>query len=79
MPSEALCEGGLLSFVVDNLACCIIVTMNKGLITLMAGVGTTVGGYIPAMLGAGGFSGWSILGGLVGGIVGIWAGVKLSE
>lgn len=53
--------------------------MNKGVIMLMAGFGGSVGGYIPVLLGASGFSGWSILGGLLGGIAGIWLGVKISE
>ena len=45
----------------------------------MAGVGGTVGGYLPVLLGAGSLSGWSLLGGFVGGTVGIWIGYKLSE
>jgi hypothetical protein len=53
--------------------------MNKGLITLLAGIGGTIGGYVPVLFGAGGLSGWSILGGLVGGIAGIWLAVKISE
>lgn len=53
--------------------------MNKGLIMLMSGVGGTIGGYLPVILGAGELSGWSILGGLIGGVVGIWAGIKLSD
>lgn len=40
-------------------------------------VGSTVGGYLPVLFGAGIFSWSSILCGLVGGIIGIWAGVKL--
>ena len=53
--------------------------MNKGVITLMAGLGGTIGGYIPALFGADGFSGWSILGAFVGGILGIWAGYRFSN
>lgn len=53
--------------------------MNKGLIMLMSGVGGTIGGYLPVLLGVGGLSGWSILGGLIGGVVGIWAGIKLQD
>ncbi len=52
--------------------------MNKGFITLMAGVGGTVGGYIPVLFGASGFGGWSVLGAFVGGIVGIWIGFKIA-
>jgi hypothetical protein len=53
--------------------------MNKGLITLLAGLGGTIGGYIPVILGASGFSGWSILGAFIGGLVGIYAGFKIGE
>lgn len=53
--------------------------MNKGLIMLMSGVGGTIGGYVPVLFGASGFGGWSILGAFIGGLVGIYAGVKLSD
>ncbi len=53
--------------------------MNKGLITLCAGVGSTVGGYIPVLFGTSGFGGWSILGAFIGGIFGIWVGYKISD
>ncbi len=53
--------------------------MDKKLIVLMAGVGGTVGGYLPVLLGAGSLSGWSLLGGFIGGILGIFLGYKLSD
>jgi hypothetical protein len=53
--------------------------MNKGLIMLMSGVGGTAGGYLPVLLGASGFGGWSILGAFVGGLVGIWVGYKIDD
>lgn len=54
--------------------------MNKGLITFMAGIGGAVGSYVPIVLGdAALLDGWSILGGVIGGLVGIWAGVKLAQ
>lgn len=53
--------------------------MNKGLISLLAGVGGIIGGYIPVIFGAGGLSGWSIIGGLAGGIVGIYIAVKIMQ
>lgn len=54
--------------------------MNKKVLILIAVVGSTVGSYIPTLLGDNDIlSGWSILGGLVGGFVGIWLGVKLAK
>jgi hypothetical protein len=53
--------------------------MNKGLIMTMAGVGGLVGGYIPVLFGANSFGGWSILGAFIGGLIGIYAGVKMSD
>ncbi|MFA6601944.1 MAG: hypothetical protein WCT02_03770 [Candidatus Paceibacterota bacterium] len=42
-------------------------------------VGGTVGGYVPVLFGAEMFSFAAIIGNTVGGILGIWAGFKLSE
>ncbi len=53
--------------------------MDKKIILLVTGAGGALGGYIPVLLGASGFSGWSILGAFVGGIFGIWLGVRLSD
>lgn len=53
--------------------------MNKSLIMLLAGVGGVIGGYFPVLFGAGGLSGWSILSSFVGGLVGIYVGVKLND
>lgn len=53
--------------------------MDKKIILLTASFGGVVGGYIPIMFGASSFGGWSILGALVGGIVGIWIGLKIQE
>ena len=40
----------------------------------------TLGGLLPWLFGDHDLmSGWAILGGLVGGALGIWAGVKLSK
>jgi gas vesicle protein len=57
---------------------------NKTLIWLGVGVGSTVGSVVPALWGAnflslngpGAYE--SLLGTLVGGIIGIWAAIKLS-
>jgi hypothetical protein len=50
--------------------------MNKKIIVLSATVFGFVGSYLPTLFGNNDFfSGWSILGSLVGGIFGIWVGV----
>lgn len=47
---------------------------------LMMGVGSTIGGLIPYLLGDNDLlSLWPILGSIVGGIIGIWLGVKISR
>lgn len=38
-----------------------------------------IGSYLPTLWGAGYFSLWSIIGSVVGGIVGIWIGYKLNK
>lgn len=54
--------------------------MNKGLLTLMAGIFGLVGSYIPVLFGDNDLlGGWSIFGGVVGGLFGIWVGVKLAQ
>lgn len=54
--------------------------MNKRTISIMAGLGGIVGGYVPVIFGDNSFlDGWSILGGLIGGFAGIWLGVILSK
>jgi hypothetical protein len=52
--------------------------VSKGYIYLCAGAGSLAGSYLPVLLGSSFFGGWSILGSLIGGIAGIWIGVKLS-
>ena len=54
--------------------------MNKTVIMILMGVGMTVSGFVPWLLGDHDLmSGWAILGGLVGGVIGIWAGAKVSK
>jgi len=54
--------------------------MNKGLLTFMAGICGLIGSYIPVLFGDNDLlSGWSILGGVIGGLFGIWVGVKLAQ
>lgn len=52
----------------------------KSLILLFATVFSIAGAYVPALFGDNDlFSLWSIIGGLVGGILGIWVGVKAGQ
>ncbi|MDB5161364.1 MAG: hypothetical protein JWO96_744 [Candidatus Saccharibacteria bacterium] len=53
--------------------------MSKGLIYLFITVGGIIGSYIPVLFGASGLSFWSILGGTVGGIAGIFAAIKFNN
>lgn len=50
--------------------------MSKKTVLFFATLGGIVGGYVPMLFGDGNLlDGWGILGGLVGGISGIWLGV----
>jgi hypothetical protein len=40
---------------------------------------STIGGYIPSLWGAGFFSVWGILGGIVGTAAGIWIALKINQ
>jgi len=53
--------------------------MSKTVIWLGMFVGSTLGSYVPSWWGAGMFSFSSILGGMIGGIVGVVGGYRLSE
>lgn len=50
--------------------------MTKGTLYLGATVGGLIGGYLPVLFGADGFSAWSILGSVIGGLFGIWVVYK---
>ena len=52
---------------------------SKFLIMVGLTVGSAAGSFIPALWGADWFSMWSVFLGMVGGLVGIWAGYKLSR
>ena len=52
---------------------------KKTIISIMAGVGMTLGSMIPMLWNGDLLGGMSILLGLVGGIVGIWLGVKIGN
>lgn len=51
----------------------------KTLVMLGMIVGSTIGGYVPSLWGAGAFSLASVALGVVGGLAGIWAGFRLSR
>ena len=42
-------------------------------------IGSTVGGYVPTLLGVDAFSLTSVFGSVVGGILGIWLAYKLTQ
>lgn len=54
--------------------------MNKKYLLVMATLGGAAGSYVPVLFGDTSLlDGWIILGGLIGGLFGIWVGVKLSN
>lgn len=53
--------------------------MDKRVIILVASLGGMLGAYVPMVLGVSSLSGWSILGSFIGGLLGVWIGVKLSQ
>ena len=52
---------------------------SKTLIWIGLFVGSTIGGFIPSLWGAGFFSLWSMLFSTLGALAGIWAGYQLSR
>jgi hypothetical protein len=54
-----------------------IVNLVKSMIYLFAIIGSTVGSYVPAIFGASLLSPISLIGGLVGGIAGIWLALRM--
>jgi hypothetical protein len=53
--------------------------MDRKILFMCITVGSTIGGYLPTFLGQGDFSIASLLGGLVGGIAGVFAARRISE
>lgn len=51
----------------------------KGLILLFVTIFSTIGSYIPVLFGESMLGGWSILGGLIGGLFGIWLAVRVAK
>lgn len=52
---------------------------SNSLIWIGAGIGSTVGGFLPSLWGAGMLSFSSIILSTIGGLGGIWLGYKLSR
>ncbi len=52
---------------------------KKTIISIMAGVGMTLGSIVPMLWNGDLLGGVSILLGLVGGIIGVWLGVKIGN
>ncbi len=53
--------------------------MGRSVIGMCAGFGGIVGSYAPELWGASSFSLASLLTGALGGIAGVWLGVRLSD
>jgi hypothetical protein len=53
--------------------------MGRGVIGMCAVFGSTVGGYLPTLWGASSLGMQSLLVGLLGGIAGVWLGVRISD
>ena len=52
---------------------------DKKMVMLGMTIGSMIGGFIPTLLGADIFSLWGVVGTLVGGLIGIWAGFSLKN
>jgi hypothetical protein len=46
---------------------------------MCVGFGTLVGGYVPALWGASGFSAIAVVFGAVGGLAGLWLGLRFTS
>ena len=53
--------------------------MGRSVIGLCAAFGTFAGGYVPSLWGSSSFSAVSLLFGVLGGIAGVWLGLRISE
>jgi len=54
--------------------------MNRKMLIFFSLIFGAIGAYLPTLFGDTElFDGWSILGGLVGGLFGIWVGVFISK
>jgi hypothetical protein len=52
---------------------------SKFIIYFFCFLGASIGAFIPALWGAGLFSGWSVLFSTIGGLAGIYIGYKINK
>jgi hypothetical protein len=50
----------------------------KATVTITVFIGSIIGGYIPVLLGMSFLSMWGLVTSAIGGIIGIWIGMKIS-
>ena len=53
--------------------------MGRGVIGMCAVFGSFVGGYVPTIWGASSLGMESLLFGFIGGVAGVWLGIRVSE
>jgi hypothetical protein len=56
-----------------------LIFMSKGLLYASVLIFSTIGSYVPVLWHAGFFSFSSIIGGIIGTIIGIWAAIKANN
>lgn len=52
---------------------------KKTVVSIAAMIGLTIGGSVPMLWGGNPFDALSLLLGFVGGLLGVWAGVKINQ
>jgi hypothetical protein len=52
---------------------------TKSWVTLLVIIGSIIGGYIPTLFGVSILSLWGLIASAIGGIIGIWIGLKLGD
>ena len=53
--------------------------MNKTLLYLCITLGGGIGGYVPVLFGASGFSAWTVVTSTIGSVIGIFFASRLSD
>jgi len=52
---------------------------SRSLVWVSVSLGSLIGGAVPALFGAGALSMAAFVGGVVGSLAGLWAGVRLTD